>query len=71
MSATDVAEKWVDEAARLTQPSRTVWCDRSKAEYDGLIEAMPTDGTLLLAEVLRCDRRRARRDAPPASAAEA
>jgi len=47
MSATDVAEKWVDEAARLTQPSRTVWCDGSKAEYDGLIEAMLKDGTLL------------------------
>jgi len=47
MSATDVAEQWVDEAAGLTQPSRTVWCDGSKAEYDGLIEAMLKDGTLL------------------------
>ena len=35
------------EAAGLTQPSRVVWCDGSKAEYDGLIEAMLADGTLL------------------------
>src|SRR5258705_11411449 len=31
----------------MTQPSRVVWCDGSKAEYDGLIEAMLGDGTLL------------------------
>jgi phosphoenolpyruvate carboxykinase (GTP) len=42
-----VAEKWVDEAAALSQPSRTVWCDGSKAEYDRLIENMLRDGTLL------------------------
>ena len=47
MSVTTVAEKWVDEAASLTQPSRTVWCDGSKAEYDSLVEAMLADGTLL------------------------
>jgi len=47
MSVTSVVEKWVDEAASLTQPERTVWCDGSKAEYDGLIEAMLRDGTLL------------------------
>ena len=47
MSVTSVAEKWVDEAAALTQPSRVVWCDGSKAEYDSLIEGMLRDGTLL------------------------
>jgi phosphoenolpyruvate carboxykinase (GTP) len=47
MSGTSVAERWVDEAARRTQPSRVVWCDGSKAEYDALIEAMLRDGTLL------------------------
>jgi phosphoenolpyruvate carboxykinase (GTP) len=47
MSVTSVIEKWVDEAAALTRPSRTVWCDGSKPEYDTLIEAMLRDGTLL------------------------
>jgi len=47
MSVTGVAEKWVEEAAGLTRPSRVVWSDGSKAEYDALIEAMLRDGTLL------------------------
>ena len=47
MSVTSVAQRWVSEAAGLTQPSRVVWCDGSKAEYDSLIEAMLQDGTLL------------------------
>ena len=47
MSVTSVAENWVEEAAALTQPSRVVWCDGSKAEYDSLIEAMLRDGTLI------------------------
>ncbi|MBM4442224.1 MAG: phosphoenolpyruvate carboxykinase (GTP) [Candidatus Rokubacteria bacterium] len=47
MSVTSLAEKWVDEAAALTQPARIVWCDGSKAEYDSLIEAMLRDGTLI------------------------
>jgi phosphoenolpyruvate carboxykinase (GTP) len=47
MSVTTVAQRWVSETAGLTQPSRVVWCDGSKAEYDGLIEAMLQDGTLL------------------------
>jgi phosphoenolpyruvate carboxykinase (GTP) len=47
MSVTSVAQQWVSEAAGLTQPSRVVWCDGSKAEYDSLIEAMLQDGTLL------------------------
>ncbi len=47
MSVSSVVEQWVDEAAALTKPTRVVWCDGSKAEYDGLIEAMLADGTLL------------------------
>src|SRR5438309_5458016 len=47
MSVTSVAQKWVSAAAGMTQPSRVVWCDGAKAEYDGLIEAMLQDGTLL------------------------
>jgi phosphoenolpyruvate carboxykinase (GTP) len=47
MSVTTVVEKWVEQAAALTQPSRVVWCDGSKAEYDGLIDSMLRDGTLI------------------------
>jgi len=47
MRASSVAEQWVQEAAALTKPSRIVWCDGSKAEYDGLIEQMVGDGTLI------------------------
>ena len=47
MSVTSVAEKWVEEAAAMTQPTRIVWCDGSKAEYDSLIESMLRDGTLI------------------------
>ncbi|HXG05211.1 MAG TPA: phosphoenolpyruvate carboxykinase (GTP) [Candidatus Binatia bacterium] len=47
MSVTSAVEKWVEEAAALTRPSRVVWADGSKAEYDGLIETMLRDGTLV------------------------
>ena len=47
MSMTSVAEQWVNDAAALTAPSRTEWCDGSKAEYDRLVEVMLRDGTLL------------------------
>ncbi|HEY2992549.1 MAG TPA: phosphoenolpyruvate carboxykinase (GTP) [Methylomirabilota bacterium] len=47
MTASPVVQRWVEETAGLTRPSRVVWCDGSKAEYDRLIEAMLEDGTLL------------------------
>jgi phosphoenolpyruvate carboxykinase (GTP) len=40
-------EQWVDEVAHLTRPAKIVWCDGSEAEYQGLIEGMLDDGTLL------------------------
>jgi phosphoenolpyruvate carboxykinase (GTP) len=47
MSVTGVAEKWVDEVAAMTRPSRVVWSDGSKSEYDALVEQMLRDGTLV------------------------
>jgi phosphoenolpyruvate carboxykinase (GTP) len=47
MSVSSVAQRWVDEVAGLTRPTRVVWCDGSKPEYDGLIETMLQDGTLI------------------------
>jgi len=47
MAVSSVAEKWVGEIAGLTRPAKVVWSDGSKAEYDGLIESMLADGTLL------------------------
>src|SRR5262249_16639371 len=41
------AERWVEEVARTTQPSRVVWCDGSAAENDRLLAGMVADGTLL------------------------
>src|SRR5678815_228051 len=47
MALTNFVESWVDETAGLTKPSRVVWCDGSKHEYDRLIEQMLADGTIL------------------------
>ena len=47
MTTTTVVEKWVDEAAAMTRPSKVVWADGSKQEYDRLVEEMLRDGTLL------------------------
>jgi len=40
-------ERWVDESARLTKPSKIVWCDGSQAENDRLIDGMLRDGTYI------------------------
>jgi phosphoenolpyruvate carboxykinase (GTP) len=47
MSVTSVVDHWVEQTAALTRPSRIVWSDGSKAEYESLIESMLKDGTLL------------------------
>ncbi len=47
MSVTDAAQRWVEDAARLTRPDRVVWCDGSRREYDQLVEEMLRDGTLI------------------------
>jgi phosphoenolpyruvate carboxykinase (GTP) len=40
-------ESWVEESARLTKPSKIVWCDGSDAENARLTADMLTDGTFL------------------------
>lgn len=41
------AEKWVQEAERLTCPKEVYWCDGSDEEWDRLTARMLSDGTLL------------------------
>jgi phosphoenolpyruvate carboxykinase (GTP) len=40
-------EQWVDDVAHMTRPAKVTWCDGSEAEYQGLVERMLGDGTLL------------------------
>jgi len=40
-------ESWVEESARLTKPSKIVWCDGSEAENDRLTAEMLSDGTFI------------------------
>jgi phosphoenolpyruvate carboxykinase (GTP) len=40
-------ECWVEESARLTKPSKIVWCDGSEAESHRLAESMLRDGTFI------------------------
>jgi phosphoenolpyruvate carboxykinase (GTP) len=40
-------ERWVEESARLTKPSKIVWCDGSEAESQRLTDEMLGDGTFL------------------------
>jgi len=46
-SKLEALNRWVEEAARLTQPDRVHWCDGSEAEYDALVERMLASGDLL------------------------
>ncbi len=47
MTTTNEAlESWVEKMAELTRPERIHWCDGSEDEYQTLIAAMLTDGTL-------------------------
>jgi phosphoenolpyruvate carboxykinase (GTP) len=40
-------EQWVNDVSKMTRPQKVVWCDGSEAEYQGLIDRMLDDGTLL------------------------
>ncbi len=40
-------ESWVEESARLTKPSKIVWCDGSQEENERLAEEMLRDGTYI------------------------
>ena len=39
--------QWVEETARLTQPSEIVWCDGSPAEWERLASELVANGTLI------------------------
>jgi phosphoenolpyruvate carboxykinase (GTP) len=41
------AERWVEEVARQTRPSRVVWCDGTAEENERVVAGMLADGTLL------------------------
>jgi phosphoenolpyruvate carboxykinase (GTP) len=40
-------ERWVEESARLTKPSKILWCDGSQSEHARLTQEMLRDGTYI------------------------
>ncbi|HEV2288985.1 MAG TPA: phosphoenolpyruvate carboxykinase (GTP) [Candidatus Acidoferrales bacterium] len=40
-------ERWVEDVTRLTTPKQIVWCDGSASEYQGIIEGMLRDSSLV------------------------
>ena len=46
-SSLDALNRWVDDVARLTEPSSIRWCDGSDAEYADLVQTMLASGDLL------------------------
>jgi len=40
-------ESWVEDSARLTKPSKIIWCDGSEAENERLTKEMLRDGTFI------------------------
>ena len=47
MSSKNAAlNKWVDDVAALTKPSKIHWCDGSQAEYDALMKGMLDSGLM-------------------------
>jgi len=47
MTTNRALSDWVDEVARLTQPEHIHWCDGSEEEFNGLVEGMLEDGSLM------------------------
>jgi phosphoenolpyruvate carboxykinase (GTP) len=46
-SSLETLNRWVDEVARLTEPTSVRWCDGTDAEYAELVQTMLASGDLL------------------------
>ncbi|WP_213950067.1 phosphoenolpyruvate carboxykinase (GTP) [Luteibacter sp. dw_328] len=46
-SSLEALNRWVDDVARLTEPTSVRWCDGSDAEYAELVQTMLASGDLL------------------------
>ncbi|MEY4366781.1 MAG: hypothetical protein RLZ28_196 [Actinomycetota bacterium] len=47
MASTTSYSKWVEEVSRLTKPANIVWCNGSKAEWQGLTDLLISNKTLI------------------------